>query len=84
MGWDYDYLYDELREKVEELLKSAGIEEEIDDVNCKIEDVEGRPDCGTYTGKIVMENGLEHELIFVVYRKPQLFKPSRERAVSPL
>lgn len=78
MSWEYDYLYDELREKVKELLKKAGIEKKIDDVDCEIGDVEGHPDCGAYTGKIVMEDGSEHGLVFVVYRKPKLFNPSGE------
>lgn len=74
MNWDYDYLYEVLYEKVEELLEKAGIDvESINDIDCKIEDVEEYPMCGVYSGKIFTEDDVEHDFIFVVYKKPKLY-----------
>lgn len=77
MSWDYedyDYLWEILYEKVKELLEKAGIDvEEINDVDCEIEYVEGYPVCGAYSGKIFTEDDIEHDFTFVVYKKPKLY-----------
>lgn len=71
MGWTFDYLEEEVRRQVEDLLRSAGIDEIVEEVECPIDvDFDDTPKTGAYVGKIELEDGSKHKFIFVVYRIP--------------